>query len=71
MGETREAIHLQGTGMERIEAVSTEAGEVSGGPESHSWSGELALRTGLVKGQRFPLRLKVRGLDSPVTVPDA
>ena len=71
MGETREAILLQGSGIERIEAVSTDVGEVSGGPDAHGWSGELALKTGLAKGQRFPLRLKVRGLDSPVTVPDA
>jgi hypothetical protein len=71
IGETREAIHLQGTGLERIDAVSTDAGEVSGGPDSHGWSGELVLKAGLAKGQRFPLRLKVNGLDNPVTVPDA
>ncbi|MGH9646646.1 MAG: hypothetical protein ACRD4E_07505, partial [Bryobacteraceae bacterium] len=71
MGEIREAIRLQGTGMDRIEAASTDAGEVSGGPDSHGWSGELSLKTGLSKGQRFPLLLKVQGLDSPVAVPDA
>jgi len=76
MEETREAIHIQGTGMERIEGVSSEAGEITGAQESdgqelHGWSGEIVLKAGLVKGQRFPLLLKVKGLDNPVTVPDA
>jgi hypothetical protein len=76
MEETRETIHLQGTGLERIEGASSEAGEIAGtresrGQELRGWSGEIALRAGLVKGQRFPLVLKVKGLDDPVTVPDA
>ena len=71
IGETREAIRLHGSGMERIEMVSSEAGEISGAPDSKGWSGELALKAGLAKGKRFPVLLKVKGLDIPVTVPDA
>ena len=71
MGETREAIRLQGSGMERIEGASSEAGGITGAPDSQGWSGELALKAGLAKGERYPLLLKVRGLDNPVTVPDA
>ena len=71
MEETREAIRMQGTGLERIEAASSEAGEITGTQASPGWSGEIALKAGLVKGQKFPLLLKVKGLDSPVTVPDA
>jgi hypothetical protein len=71
MDEAREAIHMQGTGLERIEGASSEAGEITGARESREWSGEITLRAGLVKGQRFPLLLKVKGLDTPVTVPDA
>jgi hypothetical protein len=71
VGETREAIRIQGAGVERIEAVSSEAGAITGALESHDWSGEIALRTGLVKGQRFPLILKVKGLENLIVVPDA
>ena len=71
MEETREAIRMQGTGLERIEAASSEAGEITRTQASSGWSGEIALKAGLVKGQKFPLLLKVKGLDSPLTVPDA
>jgi hypothetical protein len=71
IGETRKAIRLQGSGLERIESVSSEAGEISGAPDSRGWSGEVGLKTGLTAGQSFPLLLKVKGLGSPVTVPDA
>ncbi len=70
-GETREAIRMQGTGMDRIEEASSEAGAITGAQEAQGWSGEIALKAGLVKGQRFPLLLKVKGLDNPITVPDA
>jgi hypothetical protein len=71
MEETREAIHLQGIGLDRIEVASSEAGEITGTEAPPGWAGEIVLKAGLVKGQRFPLRLKVKGLDNPVTVPDA
>lgn len=69
--ETREAIHLEGAGVDRIEGAESEAGEITGAKESQEWSGEIALKAGLVKGQRFPLLLKVKGLDNPIVVPDA
>jgi hypothetical protein len=71
MGEKREVIRFMGSGMERIEAASSDAGEITGAPDPHGWSGEIGLKAGLIKGQSFPLLLKVKGLDSPVTVPDA
>jgi hypothetical protein len=71
MGEEREVIRLVGSGMERIEAASSDAGEITGSPDPHGWSGEIALNAGLIKGHSFPLLLKVKGLDHPVTVPDA
>ena len=70
-GETREAIRLQGSGMERIESASSDAGEITGAPDSHGWSGEIGLKAGLIAGRSFPLILKVKGLSSLVTVPDA
>ena len=71
MGETRQVIRLQGGGMDRIESASSNAGEITGAPDSRGWSGEVGLKTGLLKGQSFPLLLKVKGLDNPVTVPGA
>ncbi len=71
MGETREAIRLRGSSMEHIEAVSSDVGEITGALDSHGWSGQITLKTGLVKGQRFQLFLKVKDLDNPVVVPDA
>jgi hypothetical protein len=71
MGETREPIRLLGSGLERIEAVSSDAGEISGVPDSESWSGEIRLKTGLTKGQGLPLVLKVQGFENPLIVPHA
>jgi hypothetical protein len=69
--ETREAIHLKGTGVERIEGAASDAGEITGAKGLHEWSGEIALKAGLVKGQRFSLVLKVKGLENSIVVPDA
>ena len=71
MGETSEDIHLLGSGLERIEAASSDAGAITGASDSHGWSGEIHLKAGLTRGQEFPLLLKVKGLDNPVTLPDA
>jgi hypothetical protein len=71
IGEAREVIRLQGSGMERIESASSDAGEITGAPDSHAWSGEIGLKGGLIAGRSFPLILKVKGLSSPVTEPDA
>jgi hypothetical protein len=70
-GETRAAIRLLGSGMERVEAASSDAGEITGAPDTRNWSGEIRLKAALVKGQRVPLLLKVKGLENPLTVPDA
>ncbi len=69
--EQREAIHLEGSGLDRIEGISTEAGAITGESRGQGWSGEIVLKSDLKKGRRFALRLKVKGLASPVTVEDA
>ena len=71
MGETREAIRLQGIGWNVSKRPHRKRARSRERRIRHGWSGEIALKAGLVKGQRFPLLLKVKGLDSPVTVPDA
>ena len=71
LGETREAIHFLGTGLERIESVSSDAGEITGSPGSSGWSGEIRLKPGLAVDRSFAVCLKVKGLDNPLSVPDA
>ncbi|HUI57448.1 MAG TPA: hypothetical protein VLY04_20870 [Bryobacteraceae bacterium] len=71
VGEARRPLRLEGSGLERVEAVSSEAGAISGGAAKQSWAGEIQLRPNVAAGQTFPLVLRVKGLESPVTVPDA
>ncbi len=70
-GESSESLRLEGSGVERIEAASSDAGEIKRAPDLHGWSGEVALKNGLTAGQSFSLRLKVKGLAGSVTIPDA
>jgi hypothetical protein len=70
-GETSEPIVLSGSGLDRIEAVSSDAGEIAGSPDSENWSGEIRLKAGLKVGQSLPLTLKIKGLENPITVAHA
>jgi hypothetical protein len=71
VGETREAILLSGSGLDRVDAVLSDAGAIAGAPDSGNWSGEIQLKAGLKSGQTFALSLKVKGLENPLTLPDA
>ncbi len=71
LGEARQAIHLEGAGVERIESISSEAGEITGALDGRRWKGLIALKPGIAEGQRFSVLLKVQGLDTPVSIPDA
>jgi hypothetical protein len=70
-GEAHQAIRLQGSGLERIEAVTSDAGDIQGKPDAQGWAGEVSLKAGLTPGTRLPLQLKVQGLERPLTVQDA
>jgi hypothetical protein len=69
--EKREPIHLEGSGLERVESISSDAGEIRGAPGPNGWSGEIVPKAGLAKGRKFSLRLKVEGLANPLVVADA
>jgi hypothetical protein len=71
LGETRQAIRIEGSGVERIEGLSSPAGEISGKVEGSSWQGEIKLKPDAARGQLYPLSMKVKGLDGPVSVADA
>jgi hypothetical protein len=70
-GDTTQALHLQGSGLERIEAVTSDAGEIEGGFKESAWSGRIKLKPGVAVGTTFAVSLKVRGLTTPLVVPDA
>ena len=70
-GEARQKIHLEGSGLDRVDAVSSDAGEITGAADAGGWTGEIALKDGISKGRRFSLLLTVRGLSAPIAVPDA
>ena len=69
--EAHEPIHLEGTGLDRVQSISSEAGTIAGAADAHGWSGEIAIQPGLARGRRFALSLKVQGLADPLAVPDA
>lgn len=71
LGENGQPIRLEGTGLDRIETLSSAAGTFSGAAGRHGWSGEIHLKAGVAKGATFPLALKVTGLESPLTLTDA
>ena len=70
-GESRQGIRLKGTGVDRIESVTSEAGEISGDVHDDDWSGEIRLKAGLKRGQSFSLVVKVKDLDNPLTLSQA
>ena len=63
LGEAREPFRLEGTGIDRIQSVTSAAGEIAGGA--------ISLHPKVTRGQRFSLLLKVKGLEKPVEMPDA
>src|SRR5262249_16597723 len=56
LGEAHQAIRLQGNGLERVEGVSSQAGEIHGKVEGQTWSGEAALAPAAAKGAHFALQ---------------
>ena len=71
MGERRQPIHLEGSGLDRIEAITSDAGEIAGAPDARGWSGQIVPKSSLIAGQSFPLLLKVKGIENPLDVRNA
>jgi hypothetical protein len=66
-GERAQRIPLRGSGIERIEALETDAGEC----ELDGSEAVLQLRADVRPGSRFDLRMRVKDIQAPVTVPAA
>ncbi len=62
-GATDFALHLEGTGLDRIDSITTEAGTISGG--------KLRLKATAKRGEEFALNLHVHGHEAPLVVPKA
>ena len=72
LGEAEQALRLEGTGIDRVEGVTTEAGKLTGGVVvDGAWRGTLRLKEGARPEEKFALALHVKGMDAPVTVADA
>ncbi|HWB98592.1 MAG TPA: hypothetical protein VG672_17905, partial [Bryobacteraceae bacterium] len=71
VGETKQRIRLKGNGLDRIEKLTTEAGEVelaaaeAGGTEREA---TVKLNTAVKKGDVAALRIQVQGIGQPLTV---
>jgi hypothetical protein len=70
-GEALQPLVLQGTGTDRIEALSSEAGEIKGAAKGSTWSGMIQLKPETPAGAMFSLTMQVKGLSTPVIIPDA
>jgi len=71
VGEKAEPLHLEGSGLDRIDSVASGAGEIAGKVDGQGWSGNIHPKADLRVGDRFPLVLAVKGMSEPLTVPDA
>ncbi|HWQ52398.1 MAG TPA: hypothetical protein VN442_01850 [Bryobacteraceae bacterium] len=72
-GETEQRLTLQGRGLERLEKVLTEAGEfeLDAAGTSASRTALFRLAPAAAEGQRFPLKMKVQGIEEPLAVEGA
>ncbi|HUP02361.1 MAG TPA: hypothetical protein VMU19_00135, partial [Bryobacteraceae bacterium] len=69
--EEPQPLHLEGEGLDRVTAVSSDAGDIQGAPDSaKSWTGTIRLKAGAKVGATFAVALKLKDIDAPVPVPD-
>jgi len=77
LGEPQQAVTLEGTGLERIEGLSSEGATwvLTPAPADarnlHERKATLKLIAQVNKGERLDLSMKVSGLHSPLKAPDA
>lgn len=70
-GESEQAVRFEGSGLDRVEFITSDAGPIEGNFAGGAWTGKLKLKTDAKSGERYAVAMKVRGLEAPVTVPDA
>jgi hypothetical protein len=71
IGEKEQALRLEGSGLGRVDTVSSPAGAMVGDADGDAWAGKIQLKADAKPGQRFALLLKVKGREEPLTVENA
>lgn len=73
VGEAQQTLELRGSGLDRIEKIGSDAGQVDLSPSQSGDEREIVihLASKAKQADRFGLQLKVQGLESPLTVSDA
>jgi hypothetical protein len=71
LGESSQPLSLQGKGLARVMEIASDAGRITGAAEGDAWAAKIELKNGAHAGQSYALKLKVQGLDVPVTIPNA
>lgn len=71
LGQPQEGFRLRGSGLDRVDSISSEAGEIEGRSDGSTWSGKIHLKPDAKVGQTFPVSMKIHGIDAPITVADA
>lgn len=73
LGEDGQAIRLKGSGLDRIEALSTDAGKISLDAKAREGEarGQFHMKPNLSAGERYALTMQVAGLSVPLKVEDA
>ncbi len=67
LGETRQTLPLRGSGLERVEQITSRAGEIrlAGGVAT------IELGRDVKAGEEFAIEMKVQGIDAPIEAPNA
>jgi len=74
LDEPGQKLMLHGSALDRIEKLTTQAGEIDLSPPSHATEARAAtfkMNAKARQGQRFDLCMKVQGIETPLTVADA
>jgi hypothetical protein len=73
--EAGQPFHLEGSGLDRVVAIATEAGMITETTKTQAppgWSGIFCIKAGLHAGARFPMMIRVAGLSgAPLSIEDA
>ena len=64
LGETSQPLALRSTAPERIESIASPAGEIT----LASGAASITLREGLKAGEEYPIQVKLRDIEQPMTV---
>lgn len=71
VGEVKETIRLEGSGLERIQSINSGAGKIEGVFEDEVWKGDIRLKPSAKAGERYDFVLNVAGLTEPLIIAHA